>query len=152
MRKVISALLLGSLIAGCGGGSLSDEAVIKKVQANLTEAQKEIVAGGKGVAVIVAQYEGKRARDPQFMSKVIKAAASGNVAYMPELARPDTSGWRVERKGDTVFVIYFARAVHVPSKKVYEVSWRWKITGGGKWINFDGKIPEVKVLEGGSGT
>lgn len=139
---------MATVVVGCSGGSLSDEAAIKKVQANLTEAQKEIVAGGKGVAVIVAQYEGKRARDPQFMSKVIKAAASGNVAYLPEVARPDTSGWRVERKGDTVFVIYFARALNVPKKKLYEVSWKWKVTGGGKWIKFAGKIPEVRVVEG----
>ncbi len=148
MRGILKALLLGSLLVGCGGGTLSDEAAIKKVKANLTEAQKEIVAGGKGVAVIVAQYEGKRAKDPQFMSKVIKAAASGNVAYLPEVARPDTSGWRVERKGDTVFVIYFARALNVPTKKVYEVSWRWRITGGGKWVKFEGKLPEVRVVEG----
>ncbi len=149
MRGILKALLIGSVIVGCGGGSLSDEAAINKVKANLTEAQKEIVAGGKGVAVIVAQYEGKRVRDPQFMSKVIKAAASGNVAYLPEVARPDTSGWRVERKGDTVFVIYFARAVNVPTKKTYEVAWRWRITGGGKWVKFDGKLPEVRVVEGG---
>lgn len=149
MRKVLAILVAGSLISGCGGGGLSDEAAINKVKANLTEAQKEIVAGGKGVAVIVAQYEGKRAKDPQFMSKVIKAAAGGNVAYLPEVARPDTSGWRVERKGDTVFVVYFARAVNVPTKKVYEVAWKWKITGGGKWVNFGGKLPEVRVVEGG---
>ncbi|NPB02911.1 MAG: hypothetical protein GXO39_00655 [Thermotogae bacterium] len=146
MRKLISFLLLGVLI-GCSGGSLSDEAAIKKVKANLSESQKDIVRGGRGVAVVIAQYEGKRAKDPQFISKLIKAAASGNIAYLPKVAQPDTSGWRVERKGDTVFVIYYARAINVPTKKTYEVSWRWRITGGGRWIKFDGKIPEVKVLE-----
>ncbi len=148
MRGVLLLGLTGLAVVSCGGETgLSEEAAIKKVKANLTEQQKKIVAGGKGVAVMVAQYQGRKAKDPVFMGKLIELAASGNVAYAPEVAKPDTSGWRVERKGDTVIVQYFARAVNIPAKKTYEVAWSWRITGGGKWVKFGGKVPEVRVIE-----
>ncbi len=141
--KRCAILVIGFL--ACSGG-MSDDAMIKKVQANLTERQKEIVSGGKAFITYVAQVEGK-IKDPKMLTKLINAASSGNLAYMPELAKPDTSGWRVERKGDSIFVVFYARAVNVPTKKVYEASWKWSIDKTGKWIRFKGVLPEIKEIK-----
>jgi len=140
--KRYAILLIGFL--ACSGG-MSDEAMIKKVQANLTEKQKEIISGGKAFITYIAQVEGK-IKDPKTLTKLMDAASSGNLAYIPELAKPDTSGWRVEREGDSIFVVFYARAVNVPTKKVYEASWKWSIDKTGKWVKFKGAIPEIREI------
>lgn len=140
--KRYAILLIGFL--ACSGG-MSDDAMIKKVQANLTEKQKEIISGGKAFITYIAQVEGK-IKDPKTLTKLMDAASSGNLAYIPELAKPDTSGWRVEREGDSIFVVFYARAVNVPTKKVYEASWKWSIDKTGKWVKFKGTIPEIREI------
>lgn len=126
-------------------GAQSDEALIKKVQAGLTESQKEIISGGKAFITYVAQVQGK-VKDPKMIDKIISAAASGNLAYMPELAKPDTTGWRVEKKGDTTYVVFYARAINVPTKKIYEATWKWSVDKTGRWVRFKGRIPEIREV------
>ncbi len=128
-------------------GTQSDEALIKKVQAGLTENQKEVISGGKAFITYLAQVQGN-IKDPKMLDKLISAAASGNLAYMPELARPDTTGWRVEREGDSTYVVFYARAINVPTKKVYEAAWKWSIDKTGRWIRFKGRIPEIREVGG----
>lgn len=140
-----SLVFLFVVVIACSG-TQSDEALIKKVQAGLTENQKEIVIGGKAFITYVAQVQGQ-IKDQKMLDKIISAAASGNLAYVPELARPDTMGWRVERKGDSTYVVFYARAINIPTKKVYEATWRWSVDKTGRWVKFKGRIPEIKVLE-----
>mgnify|MGYP000057446812 FL=1 len=123
----------------------SEDALINKVKSSLTDDQKDIVRGGKAFVTYIAQVEGK-IRDPKMIDRILVAAAEGNLAYSPDLAKPDTVGWRVEKKGDTTFVVFYARAQNIPTKKVYEASWRWSIDKTGRWIRFKGKQPEIREL------
>ncbi|MFZ8826164.1 MAG: hypothetical protein ACO2OT_04935 [Candidatus Caldipriscus sp.] len=123
----------------------SDDALIKKVQASLTEEQKDIIRGGKAFATYIAQVEGK-IKDPKMIDKILLAAAEGNLAYIPDLAKPDTSGWRVEREGDSTFVVFYARARNLTTKKVYEASWRWSIDKTGRWVRFGGRRPQIREV------
>ncbi len=123
----------------------SEEALIKKVQTSLTEEQKEIVRGGKAFATYIAQVEAK-IKDPKMIDKIMKAAAEGNLPYFPDLAKPDTSGWRVEKKGDSTFVVFYARGRNLSTKKLYEVSWRWNIDKTGRWVRFRGRQPEIREI------
>ena len=132
------------LLFSCSGG-VSDEALINKVKSELTESQKQVVAGGKAFITYIAQVEGK-IKDPKILTKILYTASSGNLAYMPELAKPDTSGWRVERVGNTTYVVFFARAINITTKKVYEATWKWSIDKTGKWVRFKGEIPEIREI------
>jgi hypothetical protein len=80
------------------------------------------------------------------IDKILFAAAEGTLASIPDLAKPDTSGWRVEREGDSTFVVFFARARNLTTKKVYEVSWRWSIDKTGRWVRFGGRRPQIKEV------
>jgi hypothetical protein len=141
MRWILGVILIFSFCSP----QQSDDALIKKVQASLTEEQKDIIRGGKAFATYIAQVEGK-IKDPKMIDKILSAAAEGNLAYVPDLAKPDTSGWRVEREGDSTFVVFYARARNLTTKKVYEVSWRWSIDKTGRWVRFGGRRPQIKEV------